>query len=310
MEPSTRNSSFGQTLHFITSIKLQELEKQRLAFQKHAKILEEANATDDLIAKVEILLNAVRSWSGSGMVNANSVVGGTLNLYNLELWLPQAKKDPSFNADILRSWVNTLETHIRHSSMRFDCAKLFGNLFNEWLASGDSSTTVAEPTTSDAASTTSSEFVDVGRKEMHDQQDRLMSIIFDEKPIDTTALLSYMEELFSGEDASKALATLRKGLNTFGSQLRTQTITESDVKNAIRGLLASGLMDEGKRATLKEFLENGIVVTEVTSVLNMRMASLDTWSWPAGGMVVEMRRHLNGKYRSALSYAKVLCISR
>jgi hypothetical protein len=41
--------------------------------------------------------------------------------------------------DIAQGWAETLETHIQHTKMRFESAKLFGNLFNEWLASGDSS---------------------------------------------------------------------------------------------------------------------------------------------------------------------------
>jgi len=39
---------------------------------------------------------------------------------------------------------------------------------------------------------------DVGRKELHEQKDT--SIIFDEMPIDTDALKSYLSDLFSGED--------------------------------------------------------------------------------------------------------------
>jgi hypothetical protein len=294
------STTFSQTLQFITSVKLQELEKQRLAYEAHAKVLEEANATgDDLIKKVEILLKAARAWVGSGALDSTSTLGGKLNLRNLDLWLPQAKQDPSFSRDILRDWADTLETHIKHSSMRFDGASLFGNLFNEWLASGDSSTTITNgPSAADGSTSISSdEFVDVGRKELHEQKDRLMSIIFDEKPIDTDALKSYLSDLFSGEEAAKELKSMREDLTSFGNRLKRTTITTDDVVNAIHGLLASGLMDEGKRATLAEFLNNHMVVKEVTSVLNMRMASLDTWLWPAEGIVIEMRRHLNGKYR-------------
>jgi len=108
MAPSIKNSaSFSQALQFITSVKLQELEKQRLAYQAHTKVLDEANAAgDDLVRKVEILLKGVRSWSGSGVLDSRSTLGGKLNLWNLDLWLSQAKKDPSFSQDILRSWIN------------------------------------------------------------------------------------------------------------------------------------------------------------------------------------------------------------
>ena len=40
---TSTQSSFGQTLQFITDIKLQELEKQRLAYQAQAKVIDEVN---------------------------------------------------------------------------------------------------------------------------------------------------------------------------------------------------------------------------------------------------------------------------
>ena len=61
-----------------------------------------------------------------------------------------------------------METHIRHNLMRFDYAKLFGN---EWLASGDSATNVNSLSgeSDDVDPTSLSQFVDVGRKEKHEQ---------------------------------------------------------------------------------------------------------------------------------------------
>ncbi|KAG6826800.1 hypothetical protein H0H92_014359 [Tricholoma furcatifolium] len=300
-EMSSRGSSaaFGQTLRFITSIKLQELEKQRLAFQEHAQVLQKAEACgDNLIEKVELLLEAVENWSGSGSLGPRSTLGGKLNLANLRRWLPQAKQDPNFSADNLRSWIDTFETHIRHNLMRFDCAKLFGNLFNEWIASGDSST--ALPTSEDAASAPGSgeDFEKVGRNEMYDQLERLKSIIFEEAQTDISALEAYLSDLFSSKEATNALEALRKEVDLLQNMLKRQTFTASHVGNLVRGLLASGLMDEVKRATLAEFLDNQTVLTEVASVLTMRMASIETWEWQEEGIVVEMRRHLNGKYRA------------
>ena len=54
---TSTQSSFGQTLQFITDIKLQELEKQRLAYQERAKVIDEVNAlpvgeNDDILKKV------------------------------------------------------------------------------------------------------------------------------------------------------------------------------------------------------------------------------------------------------------------
>ena len=303
MAATKTTSSFSQTLQFITDIKLQELEKQRLAYKVHAKIIDEANAfgaQGDILKKVEVLAKAVKSWSGSGSLSGLKIVGGRLQMTNLEFWLQQARKDPSFSREIAQGWAETLEEHIRHTVMRFDSAKLFGTLFNEWLASGDSAALAyqAGPEDVDVASESgSSEFVDVGRKEMHEQKEKLVSIIFEDHPVDVEELNEYLADLFSSEEATKALERLRKELKDFSYWLQRNTITVIDVENAIKGLLASGLMDEEKRTTLKAFEENPTVLDEVASVLNMRMASLDTWAWSEKGILTEFRRHLNGKYR-------------
>ena len=303
MAATKSTSSFSQTLQFITDIKLQELEKQRLAYKAHAKIIDEANAfgvQGDILKKVEVLAKAAKSWSGSGLLSETKIVGGKLQLTNLEFWLQQARKDPSFSREIAQGWAETLEEHIRHTVMRFDSAKLFGTLFNEWLASGDSVALAyqAGPGETDVASEAgSSDAVEVGRKEMFEQKEKLVSIIFEDYSIDVKELNAYLADLFSSEEATKALEKLRKELKDFSYWFQRNTITVNDVRNAIKGLLASGLMDEEKRTTLNAFEENSTVLDEVASVLNMRMASVDSWAWPEQGIQIEFRRHLNGKYR-------------
>ncbi|KAF8970634.1 hypothetical protein BDZ97DRAFT_54533 [Flammula alnicola] len=304
-------NSFGQTLQFITDIKLQELEKQRLVYQAHAKVLEEAKAVGekgDIVKKVEILAKAIKSWTGSGALSYNKIVGGSLQLNTLEFWLQQAKKDPSFSREIAEGWAETLEEHIRHNVIRFDAAKLFGNLFNEWLTSGDSVALAYQAGVDDGdvdsdfgstgeSDTKGADYVEVGRKEMYEQKEKLQSIIFEDHPVDVAKLIAYLEGLFESEEGAKALEKLRKDLKDFSYWLQRKVITAFDVKNAIKGLLASGLMDEEKRTTLKAFEENPTVLDEVASVLSMRMASIDSWAWSKEGILVEFRRHLNGKYR-------------
>jgi hypothetical protein len=297
---AAKSTSFSQTLQFITDIKLQELEKQRLAYQAHAKIIDEANvfgAQGDVLKKVEILAKAVKFWSGSGSLSEMKIVGGKLQMTNLEFWLQQARKDPSFSPEIAQRWSETLEEHIRHTVMRFDSAKLFGTLFNEWLASGDSVALAYQAGPEEVDTVSESDFVEVGRKEMYEQKEKLVSIIFEDHSIDVKELNAYLGDLFSSEDATKALERLRKEFKDFSYWFQRNTITVANVKNALKGLLASGLMDEEKRTTLKAFEENPTVLDEVASVLNMRMASLDSWAWPKEGILVEFRRHLNGKYR-------------
>ncbi|PPQ85746.1 hypothetical protein CVT25_003064 [Psilocybe cyanescens] len=295
MASTTSKSSFGQALHFITDIKLHELEKQRVSYQSHAKILDEAKAlgdSGDIIKKVEVLAKAVKSWTGSGSVDPFiKLVGGKLDLSNLEFWLQQAKKDPSFSREIAEGWASTLEKHIQHNVVRFDAAKLFGNLFNEWLASGDSVAVVYQ------ASPDEKDTVAKGGSSA-DFKEKLISIIFDDHSVDADKLKEYLEGLFESEEGTKALDKLRKEIKSFSYWFKRQPVSNTDVKNAISGLLASGLMDEEKRTTLKAFQENAIVIDEIASVLSMRMAGIDSWAWPKEGIQVEFRRHLNGKYRA------------
>jgi hypothetical protein len=45
-------------------------------------------------------------------------------------------------------------------------------------------------------------------------------------------------------------------------------------------------------------LANDIILQEVASVLNMQLATIESFTWPEEGVQVEMRRHLSGKYRA------------
>ncbi|PPQ65030.1 hypothetical protein CVT24_008178 [Panaeolus cyanescens] len=323
------SSSFGQTLQFITSIKLSELEKQSIAYKAHSEsalavshsVLHATSPTTaEVIKAVEQLSKCIKSWTGSGSLSHakpyTGIVSGTLQLKNLEYWLQQAAHDPEFavqgGSDYAKRWLRVLESHIKKTQMRFDAAMLFGRLFNEWIGSGNSSAVVYQGPGEDDAdegslagaseeASTFSEFVEVGRKEMYEQKQKLISIIFDAHPIDTDALTSYLEDLFSGDEARRALERLRVELKLYGNHLLQQKLTKMDVSNAIKGLLTSGLMDEEKRTTLKAFQENSAAMEELASVLSMRIAGLggkDGWKWPEEGVRVEMRRALNGKYRA------------
>ncbi|KAJ6627420.1 hypothetical protein B0H10DRAFT_1941169 [Mycena sp. CBHHK59/15] len=291
------SASFGKTLQFITSIKLEELEKQRLAFDAHSVVIEKASALGhDLPRRVELLLEAVRSWRGSGATDQLTVIANKLGLSSLDLWLLQARKDPGFSPAVVQDWADTLEAHIRHSVTRFEFAKLFGRLFNEWLSSGDS--VVAQDSANMPRTKTSDDFVEVGRKEMFEQQERLKSIIFEPKVIDTDGLTTYLSDLFSDESSGEVLHNMRQGMEQFGEDLQSRVITADDMQWTIKSLLATDLMHQEKQDALREFSQNSTVLDELATVMTMRLASIEAWTWPAHGAQVDMRRHLNGKYRA------------
>ncbi|KAJ6510237.1 hypothetical protein C8R47DRAFT_788682 [Mycena vitilis] len=288
------SASFGKTLQFITSTKLSEIDKQQLAFAAHSAVIEKAAACDDLPQRVELLLDAVRSWRGSGAIDPTTFIAGKLDLASIDLWLRQARSDPGFSSDVVKDWTVTLEAHLRHSMTRFEFAKLFGGLFNEWLSSGDS---VVAHESSDASQPGQSpeEFVEVGRKEMYEQRKRLKEIIFKAKAIDTDTLTDYLTGLFSD---TEMLGNMRRGMEEFGRDLQNRVISADDMRWVIKSLLASDLMIEEKRNTLREFTQNQTVVEEIATVMTMRLNSIGAWSWPKHGVQVEMRRNLNGRYRA------------
>jgi hypothetical protein len=201
--------------------------------------------------------------------------------------------DPGFPRALLKQWHSQLQLRFTRESTQFAYAKLFGNLLTEWLASKEPSATSVEATDG---------FEKISRKETMEQQQKLESIIFEKKNIDIEGLKSYLDELFAGKEAKEGLKTLRKAMKECGESIRKTVLTLDDVRSCTKSLLASDLLSDEKQATLREFLQNDVVLNELVSVLNMQITSLSTWSWPESGVIVEPRRHLNGKVRFFLDY--------
>lgn len=91
---------------------------------------------------------------------------------------------------------------------------------------------------------------------------------------------------------------VRKTITAFGEWFLRSKFTVEDLEWTIKSLLSKDLLSNQKRSTLKEFMLNKVVLKEVADVLNMHLSSIASWSWPAGGVTIEMRRYLNGKYRN------------
>jgi len=240
-------------------------------------------------------------------------------------WLYQARHDASISSDQVNSWATILETELRQAVTRYDYAKLFGDLLNEWISSGDSLALPPAPVTGadgDEDESQSGTAVEKKPKSMRQgkpplvhsppviytasklslerlvQQERIQDLIFSSKPMSRSAITSYLDDLFAGSaEAEAALKKLRGNIRDAGNSIRVNTLDASEMRNLIKSLLARDLLSAEKAATLKGFLESDVIIEEVTSVLNMQMARLDDWEWPAEGVKVDMRRHLSGKYR-------------
>ncbi|KAG0138607.1 hypothetical protein HOY82DRAFT_631210 [Tuber indicum] len=298
-------SALSQTLNSITDTKLQVLSKQHTDFVAHRdKILSQANQTTDRREKIRILLGGIDSWhvkGGSKLVTP--VAGSTDDVYNIRLFLSQARQDPSVGKSLLDEWEEKLTGTFHKETIKFEYAELFGKLLMQWVSgSGVEATKAAkagaatDDTEMDTGST-ASDFEDIGTKEMHEQRAQFESIVF--KPLDTdaNAIEKYLEDIFSSRKARRQLTDCRDQIESFGRGLFGNPFTPDTVKSTIWSLLNADLLSNEKRTTLREFMRDRAVLGEVADVLNMHLFSLSSWSWQEESVLVEMRRHLNGKYR-------------
>ena len=79
---SIGSSAFSQTLQFITSVKLQELQRQSETFSKHVyDVIKYANMVEDDIQKVQKLLDGVKAWKGLGGLTTADLPLDNIQLY-------------------------------------------------------------------------------------------------------------------------------------------------------------------------------------------------------------------------------------
>lgn len=272
------SKTFGETLHFITNVKLEELERQRLNYAKHHdEVISQAMEADgDPVRQLEVLIQGMRNWSGTWSPNARP--------HELSQFIDHARKNPSFPKPIIDSWISAAKTQLSYEEKRFKFAALFGQLLTEWLGSKGNS---GKPV----------EFEHVSRHNTSEQKAKLESIIFEAKSVDVNSLKGYLDDLFSKEAASEALEEFRKRISAFSYELRTREIDVDELKQVIRSALQTDLLSDKKQATLRDFLTKSIILKELAGILDMQLHSLETWSWPEDGVSLEARRHLNGKVR-------------
>jgi hypothetical protein len=322
------NGALPQTLKSITATKIRELAKQRALFDlRKAEILEAANAAPDLRTRAQALLDGTSRLKG---YPKDSVDKDDTNLdadssdeeaedtltcrgvgrleredhSNIRRFLLQSQHDPSVSQAALRDRIAQLEKELRYLEIKHEHGAFYSKLVTEWLSELDggiaSSAGVndeTKPTESDLS------FENVGRAEMHEQRATWESIVFTAAThVNEDTIQSYLSDLFTQTKLSQqALKDLRSSIQSFGTDLASQGdwLDVDNLKWVSSALLKTDLLSDEKTAILKEFMRNDEVAQEVADVLNLRIASLESWSWTGGedGIPVSMRRQLHGKYR-------------
>jgi hypothetical protein len=292
---------FSETLQSITTAKLTELFKKRELFEKQkTSLLISAALEQNQQKKLRVLVDGVkRNFAVKSAPSRRSrdgrsgrIIGGSSKdphlevlLKNLERFLAQAQYDPSVSAKLLTDWERSLMQELHVQSLKYQYATLYGELVTEWLSSEQ-----PQPQVEDAMD---EDFEHVARETQARDEGRAQweRLVFEPLETDHDAITQYLKGLFGNHgrknQAMKALDALQKSVETFEYNLSTPgQFNEGVLRWTINGLLASGLLSEEKRAALKDFLISPIILIEVADVLNMRMASIDTWSWDMEGTLI------------------------
>ncbi|KAL4990715.1 hypothetical protein BDW68DRAFT_194022 [Aspergillus falconensis] len=282
-------SALSQTLESLTRSKIRELEKQRSSYEdRKAFILTEAEKQPDLVSRVRVILNGTQAIHPAA--SKDTTIG------NIERWLDQRRFDPSVTDGMLRQYEDELHSRLDAHSRRLSLADLYSRLLTEWTNAGDIRGSEGDTAEEDYM------FVDERQKQRLQQLcDQFEETVFTPLETDAEEIHAFLNELFPGDEAMKELNALREKIEENSREMFEEDapFDRKALTATIEGLLTEDLLSEAKQDVLKDFLKNGVALTEIADVLNMRWADLENWDWFAGddGIPVLPRQQLNGKYR-------------
>lgn len=298
-------SVFSDTLQEITNTKLDELSKRRASFEKNkTSVLASVDLLADPVERLEHLGAGVRHCFGINIdkegkaINSSSHLQISTQLSNLDRFLAQARHDPSISAKVLGDWEKNLLRHLDVQSLKFEYATLYGKLVTEWL-SGDQETRI-ESGQDDKDDDT--KMIDVGASAKSEWETK----VFESAQVNLVHLRKYLGSLFSPPDSiegessrekRRAFQELRKEVEAFEAELsQPHQFNHGSLNWVIESLLASDVLPNEKREVLKDFKGNGVILSEIADVLNMRLGAISSWTW-GPGVLFEQRRRINGTYR-------------
>ncbi|KAF2972289.1 hypothetical protein GQX73_g1341 [Xylaria multiplex] len=283
------SSVLSQTMRSISLAKIHEIEKQRDRYESRKDEVLSAAALhpDNIHERIAQLLSGVKKLCDRQLANDPRVL-------NIDLWLQQSSYDASLPPHMLQLYEALLRSKLEVQSRKLGIAHLWSRLVTEWM---DSSTPIGEVPDS------SSEIDEEGRqvKRLKELCDKFEEVVFTPLETDESKIEEYMQVLFSGDDASKALESMRHYIQGTESELlrNPEPFNRHTLRWCVDGLLIEDLLSEEKQAVLREIPKNDVILDEIADILNMRFADFDNWSWEAGeqGIPTLPRPQLNGKYR-------------
>ncbi|KAF2098425.1 hypothetical protein NA57DRAFT_38906 [Rhizodiscina lignyota] len=288
----------SRTLRSITITKIAELEKARSSFATKKQLLfDKVDKCDTSEKRVEELLYGVEELLPKT---------GNVDVRAIHKFLDQSKHDSSFPKAHLNQYEARLRGALDKESQKLSLASLYSRLLTEWM---DKSTSETDSSghLSDAESNESFDMVDKKQK-LHLEHlcTKFEDVVFSPLETDEAEIHAALLDLFTGQgkrgpDCSKDLEQLRKSMQRKGDIMRDikSPFTTEQLKLCLSGTLQESLFNENKKRTIREFMDNEVVLEEIADVLNMRYNDIENWEWwaPQEGIYVYPRRDLNGKYR-------------
>jgi hypothetical protein len=297
--PSTmvESSFLSQTLQSITNTKTREQDKRRKTFEfRKTKITEEAQATSDERARLQVLLNGFNQLSSSNK-GVWYVDKDRKNMVrNVSRYLEQSYRDPSVSSTMLKGFEGNFLKKLEQESQRFIFADLYYRLLGEWTdaKSGPIGKSEAKEEELDGS------FENIQKYTLQNLKEKFGSVVFAPLETDEVEIDAYMNSFFEDDDAASILEGIRTEVASFAREFKARTTPFNIIviKQCIQALLTNDLLNDDAKNTLSEFSTNDVVLGEIADVLNLRFSDLDNWSWEAEeGMYYEPRRQANGKFR-------------
>jgi len=288
------SSALSRTLQSITATKISELDKQRKYFEvrKNEFFAAAEDAGDNHYERARKLLLGVKELDPS---SESDIV-----IWNIQSSIYQSYYDPSIPVKMLQAFENLLRSRLEAQSQRLSLADLYSRLLTEWLVSSASSDGGPTPAMQEVASLEDS-FEVIERDRLQQLRDKFSKVVFTPLITDEVEIDNYLSDLFKDDSGSRALQRLRDEVKGYGEGAFKQLdpLDQCSIKWCIKGLLKNDLLSEDKKVILQDFLQDEVALGEICDVLNMKYKDLKNWSWDTGdgGMRVEPRRQLNGKYR-------------
>ncbi|KAK6350827.1 hypothetical protein TWF718_004012 [Orbilia javanica] len=282
------SDGLSETLHAVTRIKLDQLAKQTGSYESAKRaLLESANDELDSRKRIRLLIDGAENLPTMASLKNNP----TLPLDNVRKFTSQSERDPSVSESFLEDYEKMIRDELDVQSNKYSFAMLYGQLVNEWISAGKNGNGEGNGAGAD--------WIPVGREEMHKQRATWEEYVFNEKKVDTKAIKAYLEELFrnnASKEVRLAFEDFRGRIKNLQQYWNDSPFDVATVSAIIKTLLRVDVINDKKKATLKEFLGNDVVLKEIADVLNMRMASRKSFTWE-GVSMIEQRRQLNGRYR-------------